>query len=123
MLKGFRDFVLRGNVIDLAVGVIIGAAFKTIVDKVVEGVINPALGALFGKPTFDGALVVGPLRFGLVITAIVNFLLTAAVIYFFMVVPMNRLLARFKDAPPPPELTPQEKLLGEIRDLLKQRAA
>jgi large conductance mechanosensitive channel len=123
MFKGFRDFILRGNVIDLAVGVIIGATFKTIVDKIVEGVINPALGAIVGQPNFDNALIIGPIRFGLVLTALVNFLLTAAVIYFFLVVPMNRLLDRIKGpavaAGPPAE----ELLLREIRDLLKAQQA
>jgi large conductance mechanosensitive channel len=122
MFKGFRDFVLRGNVIDLAVGVIIGAAFKTIVDKFVEGVINPALGAVVGQPNFDDALVAGPIQFGVVLTALVNFVLTAGVIYFVLVLPMNKLMARVKAAPPPADPPAQEKLLAEIRDLLKAQA-
>ena len=122
MLKGFRGFILRGNVIDLAVAVIIGGAFKTIVDKFVEGIVNPLLGALVGQPNFDNALILGPLRLGVVLTATVNFLLTAAVIYFVLVIPMNKFMARFKDdAPPPapPEPSAETKLLTEIRDLLK----
>jgi large conductance mechanosensitive channel len=121
MLKGFRDFVLRGNVIDLAVGVIIGVAFKGIVDKLVEGVFNPALGAVVGKPNFDNALALGPIKLGIVLTALVNFVLTAGVIYFFLVLPMNRLLARIR-ARTPEEPTPEVKLLIEIRDLLAKRS-
>ena len=106
--------------IDLAVGVIIGAAFKGIVDKLVDAVFNPALGAVVGQPNFDGALVAGPIKFGVVLTAIVNFLLTAAVMYFFLVLPTNRLMTRFKDTPPT-EPAPDVKLLMEIRDLLAKR--
>jgi large conductance mechanosensitive channel len=125
MLSGFRDFILRGNVIELAVGVIIGAAFKTIVDKFVEGIVNPLLGFVVGKPNFDDALILGPLKLGLVVTATVNFVLTAAVIYFVLVVPMNKVMARFKKqeepavAPPEPE---DIKLLREIRDALREQA-
>lgn len=121
MLKGFRDFLLRGNVIDLAVAVIIGAAFKTIVDKFVEGVVNPLLGAVVGQPNFDDALVVGPLKVGLVVTATVNFVLTVAVIYFFLVLPMTKAMERMKakeGAEPAPEPSEEVKLLREIRDLL-----
>lgn len=124
MLKGFRDFVFRGNVIDLAVAVIVGAAFKNIVDKFVEGLVNPLLGALIGEPNFDKALILGPFKFGLVLTATVKFVLTAAVIYFCLVLPMNALLRRDKkaeEAAPPPEPSDEVKLLGEIRDLLARR--
>jgi large conductance mechanosensitive channel len=123
VLQGFRDFILRGNVVDLAVGVIVGATFKTIVDKFVEGIVNPMLGALVGKPNFDDALVVGPLQFGLVLTAVVNFLLTAAVIYFVLVVPMNRLFKKKEEAPPPPPPTDEVLVLCEIRDLLARERA
>jgi large conductance mechanosensitive channel len=121
MLKGFRDFVLRGNVIDLAVGVIIGGAFKGIVDKLVDAVFNPALGAIVGKPNFDDAVILGPVKLGVVLTAMTNFVLTAAVMYFFLVLPTNKLLKRFT---PPPAEAPDVKLLEEIRDLLakNQRA-
>jgi large conductance mechanosensitive channel len=122
MLKGFRDFILRGNVVDLAVAVIIGAAFKTIVDKFVEGIVNPLLGYLVGKPNFDDALIVGPLKIGLVLTATLNFVLVAAVIYFLLIVPMNRMMKKEEPAPaPPPEPSAEEKLLTEIRDLLAKQ--
>jgi large conductance mechanosensitive channel len=118
MLAGFRDFILRGNVVDLAVAVIVGATFKTIVDKFVEGIVNPLLGALVGQPNFDDALIIGPFKFGLVLTATVNFLLTAAVIYFVLVLPMNRFFKKKEEVPPPAPPSAEAELLREIRDLL-----
>ena len=103
MLKGFREFILRGNVIDLAVAVVIGAAFAGVVDALVKGLITPLIGALVGQPQFD--FTVGPFGVGLVITAIVNFLLVAAAIYFVIVVPMNRMTARFRSSTPEPQTT------------------
>ncbi|OIP39488.1 MAG: mechanosensitive ion channel protein MscL [Deltaproteobacteria bacterium CG2_30_63_29] len=126
MLKGFKDFVLRGNVMDLAVAVVIGVAFKAIVDAFVVAIVNPLLGLLVGKPNFDDAFIVSGLKFGMVLTAVLNFVLIAAVIYFILVVPMNRLMAATKKkevaVPEPPPLPPteSEKLLAEIRDLLKK---
>lgn len=129
-LEGFRDFILRGNVVDLAVGVIIGASFKTIVDAFVEGVVNPGLALLVGEQNFDD-LLLGPIHYGVVITALVNFLLTAAVLYFFLVLPMTRFMQRREElaaqkaaaeaaevAAAPPEPSAEEKLLIEIRDAL-----
>ena len=124
MLNGFKEFILRGNVIELAVAVIIGASFKAIVDKFVEGIVNPALGAIVGQPNFDDALIVGPLHIGLVLTALVNFLMVSAVIYFLMVMPMNRLMERMKKPEPEPEPaepSDEVKLLTEIRDALKKK--
>ena len=120
-MEGFKKFLLRGNVIDLAVAVIIGAAFKTIVDKFVAGVVNPLLGALVGKPNFDEALIIGPIKFGLVLTAIVNFILTAAVIYFFLIKPINKLMEKNKEEEKPAEPSKEETLLTEIRDALKAK--
>lgn len=114
MLQGFKNFIARGNVVDLAVGVIIGAAFGGIVDAVVKGLIDPALGATIGQPQFDWKI--GVINLGLVITAIVNFLIRAAAIYFFIVLPFNRFAAKL--TPPP---SPTESLLGEIRDLMKKQ--
>lgn len=99
MFKGFRDFVLRGNVLDLAVAVIIGAAFTTIVSSLTKDIINPLIAAFVGKPDFS-ALVLhvhgGVVTYGNFINAVIAFLLLAFVIYFFLVLPTNRLLARFK---------------------------
>ncbi|WP_433983535.1 large conductance mechanosensitive channel protein MscL [Tunturiibacter empetritectus] len=95
MFKGFRDFILRGNVVDLAVAVIIGAAFTAIVTSLTEKIINPLLGAVIGKPNF-GYLIAhvngGEIRYGDFITAIINFLLIASVVYFFLVLPIQYLL-------------------------------
>src|SRR2546430_5453028 len=94
MLKGFRDFVLRGNVMDLAVAVIIGAAFTAIVTSLTEKIINPLMGAFIGKPNF-GYLVAhingGEIHYGDFLTAVINFLLIAAVGYFFLFLPAQYL--------------------------------
>lgn len=118
MLKGFRDFVLRGNVMDLAVAVIIGAAFTAIVTALTADIINPLLGAFIGKPNFDYLVVNvhgGEVKYGAFLTAIVNFLILAAVIYFFLVLPTQYLLKKFnppKAEPPTKKQCPQ--CLGDI---------
>lgn len=118
-MQGFKEFLLKGNVIELAVAVIIGAAFKTIVDKFVEGVVNPLLGMLVGQPNFDDAFIISGMKFGLVLTAIINFVLTALVIYIFLVRPAASYAERTKKEEPPPGPT-SEELLAEIRDALKK---
>lgn len=125
MLKGFRDFITRGNVLDLAVAVVIGAAFTAVIDAVVKGFITPLIAAVFGKPNLDevGVFTINNATFsiGLILTALVNFLLVAAVVYFFVVVPYNRLRARFvteAEAETAEEIT----LLREIRDALTTRS-
>lgn len=126
MLKGFKEFISRGNVVELAVGVIIGAAFKNIVDALVDGIINPLIAAVIGKPDFSDAFILTlngtDVKFGLLITAVINFILMAFAIYFCIVMPMNALNARRKKAE---ELAEEEasdevKLLTEIRDALAQ---
>ncbi len=117
MFKGFRDFVLRGNVIDLAVAVIIGAAFTAIITSLTEKIINPLLGAFIGKPNF-GYLVWnlhgGEIRYGDFLTAVINFLLLAAVVYFFLVVPTQYLLKRFSPILTPPATKACPQCLGDI---------
>ena len=103
MLKGFRDFLLRGNVIDLAVAVVMGAAFGAVVTSLVEDVLTPLMGALVGQPDFS-AITLGPLMIGNFLNAVLAFLLVAVVIYFVVVQPMNRITARFT-APPEPQPT------------------
>ena len=96
MLKGFRDFLMRGNVVELATAVIIGAAFGGVVDGMIKGIIDPLI-AVFAPgevKQLENALVLGPFRIGLVVSAFVNFLLKAAVVYFFIVKPFARLSAR-----------------------------
>ena len=125
MLKGFRDFLMRGNVVELATAVIIGAAFNGVVDGLIKGVIDPLI-AVFAPgdvKQLENALVFGPFKVGLVVSAIVNFLLKAAVVYFLIVRPFARLAARLAAAPPPPPApAPELLLLTEIRDLLKARS-
>jgi large conductance mechanosensitive channel len=99
MLKGFRDFVLRGNVVDLAIAVIIGAAFNAIVTSLVGDVINPLIAATLGKPDFSGVVLHvgnGTIKVGSFFNAVVSFLIVAFVVYFFIVVPTSKFMARFK---------------------------
>lgn len=136
MLKGFREFVLRGNVIDLAVAVVIGAAFTAIVNGLVTGIFNPLISLIFDSSDVAKAGIVlraaSPgheavvLAWGAVISAIIQFVLIAAAVYFGLIVPMNYLKKaqlRKKPAevePATPALTETE-LLVQIRDLLKER--
>ncbi len=118
MFKGFRDFILRGNVMDLAVAVIIGAAFTAIITSLTTNIINPLLGALIGKPNFDylvGHVHGGEIRYGTFFTAIINFLLIAGVTYFFLVLPTQYLLKRFNPpAAEVPTTRPCPQCLGEV---------
>jgi large conductance mechanosensitive channel len=118
MIKGFRDFILRGNVMDLAVAVIIGTAFTAIVTSLTANIINPLLGAVAGKPNFDylvGHVNGGEIKYGTFITAVINFLLIAAVVYFFLVLPAQYLLKRYNPpAPEPPATKACPQCLGDI---------
>ena len=115
LLKGFRDFVARGNVVDLAVGVIIGAAFGAIVDSLVKDIITPIIGMLGGQPDFS-AIKLGSVAIGDFINAIIAFLIKAAGLYLLIVVPFNSLAAKMTKAAPPSR---SETLLAEILDELK----
>jgi large conductance mechanosensitive channel len=119
MLKGFKDFISRGNVIDLAVGVIMGGAFGAIVTSLVTDVITPIIGTVFGKPDFSD-IAFGSIMIGKFMNAVVAFALVSIGVYFFIVVPINKLKGP-PAPPPPPGPTPEEKLLVEIRDLLARR--
>lgn len=122
MLKGFKDFIMRGNVVDLAVAVVIGVAFAPIITKIVEGLVTPLIARIFGQPNLDsvGNIDIGRdavLAFGPVLTAILNFVAVALAIYFLIVVPMNK----FKKPAVEEEAGPTEiQLLAEIRDSLKK---
>jgi len=123
----FKTFILKGNVVDLAVGVVIGAAFGKVVESVVKDLITPLIGFLGGQPDFS-AVKLGPLGFGSFVNATIAFLILAAVVFFLVVKPMNYLVAltRRKAEEKPAEPTPlpdDVKLLMEIRDLLKSGAA
>lgn len=121
MLDEFKKFILKGNVVDLSTGVIVGAAFGTIVTAFTKGIVEPMLNMFGGKP--DVGLVIGPFNLGIIISALINFLITAAVIFFVIVKPANALMARMKKeeaAAPPPAPPADVALLTEIRDLLKK---
>jgi large conductance mechanosensitive channel len=118
MLKGFKDFVARGNVVDLAVGVIIGAAFGAVVDSLVKDLITPIIGMAGGQPDFS-AIKLGSIQVGNFINALIAFLIKAAGLYFLIVLPFNKFGAKMAAAAAGPPA--QEKLLTEIRDLLAQQ--
>lgn len=128
MLKGFRDFIMRGNVVDLAVGIVIGSAFGQIVNSLVADIITPFIGLLVGIPDFSG-FKLGPIGIGRFTNTVISFILIAAAIYFLVVIPMNKLhefLEKKKEQAPPQPSTPPEppediKLLREIVEILKSR--
>lgn len=132
MLKGFRDFILRGNVVDLAVAVIIGAAFGAITSSVTADVITPMISALVGAPDFSSLVIhvpvlhavppppnplpanyvaPGEIHIGKLLNALINFLLVSAAIYFAIVLPMQYMLKRF--SPPAPPAAPATKTCPE----------
>ena len=94
MLKGFKDFILRGNVLDLAVAFIMGAAFNEVVKALVNSVLMPAISMVVGVQNYDNFLAFGDVKVGVFLTAVVNFLLVAAALYFAVVMPMKKLNAR-----------------------------
>ena len=145
LINEFKAFIMKGNVMDLAVGVIIGAAFKSIIDSLVKDIITPIIGLIGGKPDFSSIalfahkavdpkthevvmvngnpLLEGGIMIGNFLNALVGFLIIAAVVFFIFVKPLNAMLVRMKkteaEAPPPP--APADiQLLTEIRDLLKK---
>jgi large conductance mechanosensitive channel len=124
MLKEFRDFILRGNVIDLAVAVVLGAAFGAIVTAFVGSFLTPLIAAIGGNPDFSAlAFTINGSRFtyGEFIDALIAFLMIAAIVFFLVVRPMNQLMARLATKDEPASDAPAEDivLLTEIRDLLR----
>ena len=115
MFKGFRDFILRGNVIDLAIAVIIGTAFNAIVASLVADVINPLIAGTIGKPDFSYLVVhvgSGVIKIGNFLNAVIFFLIIAFFLYFFIVMPTAKIMARFKPPvvePPATKKCPQCK--------------
>lgn len=123
MLKGFKNFILRGNVVDLAVGVVIGASFSTVVNSLVKDILTPLIGAIAKVPDFSGlyfTLNHSRFMYGSFINTVISFLLVAAAIYFFVVLPMNKVMEKMKKGETPAEAPADIKLLSEIRDLLKK---
>ena len=125
MLKEFRDFISRGNVMDLAVGIIIGAAFTAIVNSLVNDIIMPIIGVILGGIDFSTlSITIGSaeIMYGLFIQAIINFLIIALVV-FFLVKGINSLSKKPAPKPAAPAAPPEDiQLLTQIRDLLKQQA-
>jgi large conductance mechanosensitive channel len=134
MINGFKEFILRGNVIELAVAVVIGAAFTAIVGVLVEALINPLIGLFFQAGSLNEAMQVrvptlgggeSVFAFGMILGAVINFLAVALVVYFVFVLPMNKAKERADRRRPavvePEPLPSESELLIEIRDLLRSR--
>ena len=129
MLRGFKDFIMRGNVVDLAVGIVIGAAFTTLVEQFTNSFLKPLIAVVGGGQqgktgatfTVNGQL----FDYGAFLNAIITFVLTAAALYFLVVFPMNKLAERRRRGQEPPPKAPSEEvgLLTDIRDLLAAREA
>lgn len=128
MLKGLRDFLFRGNVVDLAVAVVVGAAFTALVTAFVADLLTPLIAALVGSPDFSGlAFTVNgsTFRYGHFVNALVSFLLVGTSVYFAVIVPLRALDRRRKaGAPEPAKPVPEDvRVLTEIRDLLRERTS
>jgi large conductance mechanosensitive channel len=129
MIKEFREFILRGNVVDLAIAIVIGAAFTAVVTALVADIITPIIAAIGGKPDFsDLTFTINGSKFlyGDFINAVISFLIIAAVVFFLIVKPMNAFLAmrKHEEAPAEPAAPTEDvRLLTEIRDLLAERSA
>ena len=137
VLKGFKEFILRGNVIELAVAVVIGAAFTSVVTSIVNNLINPLIGAVFQADSLDTALSLpiptlsgetAYLNFGAILGAIISFLVVALVVYFVFVLPMNTLKERaaakagITPADEEPKLPTEQEILVQIRDILEAQS-
>ncbi len=132
MLQGFRAFIMRGNVVDLAVAVVIGAAFGSVVTTFTNKIIQPLIAAVGGAGSIGLGVQLGTsgnaktfIDIGALISAMINFLIVAAVVYFLIVLPMTKLAERRQAAaapPPPPAPSEDVVLLTQIRDLLRERA-
>jgi large conductance mechanosensitive channel len=123
VLKGFKDFIMRGNVVDLAVGIVIGAAFTALVGQFTKSFLEPLIRLTAGGGMKGGIfhIVKTPFDYGAFINAVITFALTAATLYFLVVLPMNKLAERRRRGEEPPPKAPSEevKLLTEIRDSLR----
>lgn len=104
MLKGFKQFLLRGNVVDLAVGVVVGVAFGAVVASFVKDILTPFIAAIAGKPNFSYLILElngAKITYGEFLNSLISFLLVASAVYFFVVLPVNALMSRAKKEPPP----------------------
>ena len=122
VLKGFKDFLLRGNVVDLAVAVVVGAAFTAVVNSFADSFLTPLVNLIGGGGKLGGSFAIGDQKFtwGAFVSQVITFVLTAAVVYFLVVLPMHRLFQRLARGEEPHPVGPsQVELLVEIRDLLR----
>jgi large conductance mechanosensitive channel len=127
VLKGFKQFILRGNVIDLAIAVVIGLAFNAVIQALIRDIITPFIAAIIGKPNFASLyfrIHGSKFLYGDVINYVITFIAVAAVVYFLIVAPMNKMNERRrKGQEEPEEVSDEIQLLTEIRDLLARNAA
>ena len=118
MLKGFKQFLLRGNVVDMAVGIVVGAAFGTVVTGFVKDLMTPFIAAIVKQPDFSALTFTingSKFLYGEFVNAAISFLIIAAAVYFFVVVPMNALIARAKKEPPADPTTKKcQECLSEV---------
>jgi large conductance mechanosensitive channel len=122
LLKGFQSFIMRGNAVDLAVGVVIGASFGGVVTALVKDLLTPLIAAIFKQPDFSGlyfTLNGSKFMYGDLFNVLISFLLTAAAVYFFVVLPLNTFLNRMKKSAPAPEKT---KICPECRSTIDSAA-
>lgn len=122
MFKGFRDFILKGNVVDMAVGVVIGVAFGNVVSAVVKDLVTPLIGAFGGNPDFSGVyFTINNSKFmvGDFLNVLISFLSIAAVVYFFIVLPMNKLMKKVNSGK---TVDPTEKVCQECLSLIPIKA-
>jgi large conductance mechanosensitive channel len=126
MVKEFREFILRGSLVDLAVAVVIGTAFTALVTSLVANLITPLIAAVGGQPDFSALTFEingSEFRYGAFLNALFSFLVIAAVVFFLVVKPVNALLSRVEERAEPEASTADIQLLTEIRDLLREQAA
>lgn len=106
MLQGFKQFMMRGNVVDLAIGVVMGSAFGAVVDTMVKGIITPIIGAIFKTPDFSGlsfTINSSQFMYGTFLNAVISFVIIATTIYFFVITPLNKLMSQINKNKPEPE--------------------
>jgi len=131
MLKGFRDFIMRGNVIDLAIAVVVGAAFNAVVQELVKDIVTPLIAAIGGKSDFSALSFTinhSKFQYGAFLNALISFLVVAAALYFVVVLPLNKIAERraaklAKGEPDPDPKSEEIILLQQIRDLLAKENA
>ena len=123
MLKGFKEFIMRGNVVDMAVGIVIGVAFGAVVDSFVKDILMAFIGVIIGKPNFDSLILTingGEIAYGSFLTNLVNFVIVAAAIYFVVVAPLNALAARRRKGEDETAPTDDERMIALLEEIAAQ---